>query len=222
MKAKLLISLFVALVVAQTLLSCSNTSHGTTEQQDVMGDRVNDTIKEQIVLESISTPIGDRGLYDVVGNVKSIDVGYKIEFDVDGILKETKKPEAKIVKTEDGIEYHIEIYDELSYDNIDLIYKYDKEGRCIRNGFNEDITYDTNNRITSYKCSYDGEDNEYTYMYDSEGFRSKQTIKTYSHWEESTTITTTTYKLLSKDDHGNWTKRQDNNGNIEERTIEYY
>ena len=212
-----MLTISAVLMTSQMLVSCADKNTSETETPISSSDE-----HQEVVEPEMAYPIGDRSLYDVVGNVKSIDAGYKIEFDEDGILKETKDSKAKKVETEDGIEYHFEIYDELSYDNIDVVYKYDKEGKCIINGINENIKYDANNHIASYSSNRDGESSEYTFTYDSDDFLSKVICKTYSIWDNETTTTTTTYKVLAKDDHGNWTKRQDNNGKVEERTIEYY
>lgn len=169
-------------------------------------------------------PIGDRAIYDVVGNVKSIVQGYsKMEFDENGLLKRSN---AKTIKTGNGFEIHEEFFNEEYGETTEMVSIYDKDGRCISFGESEkDITYNGNNQIVRYAVYSGWETYKYTNTYDSDGFLLKSTYIVINNDEGTTTTYTKSYKVLAKDGHGNWTKRQVTEGSsviVEERTIEYY
>ena len=233
MKSKLMIVLtFSAVFMAtQMLASCASKADKAeaTDNVEALSDaeQLNDSTADlQEVAEVEKTyPIGDRALYDVIGNVKSIVQGYsKMEFDENGLLKRSN---AKTIKTGNGFEIHEEFFDEEYGETTEMVSKYDKDGRCISLGESEqDITYNDNNQIIRYVI-YMGEGDccRYTNTYDSDGFLLKTTYVLINNDEGTTTTSTKNYKVLSKDSNGNWTKRQVTEGSstiVEERKIEYY
>ena len=230
MKTKFMIVLTFSAVfmTTQMLASCASKAGNAeaTDNVETVSDAelVNDSTADLQEVAEKTYPIGDRALYDVVGNVKSIVQGYsKMEFDENGLLKQ---PNAKTIKTGNGFEIHVEFFDEEYGDRTELVWKYDKEGRCISAGESEkDITYNDNNQIISYATYSAWETYKYTNTYDSDGFLVKTTYVFINNDEGTTNTYTKTYKVLAKDSHGNWTKRQVTEGSstiVEERTIEYY
>lgn len=233
MKSKLMIVLTFSTVfmTTQMLASCASKTENAeaTDKVETVSDAIlvkDSTADLQEVAEVDKTyPIGDRALYDAVGNVKSIVQGYsKMEFDENGLLKRSN---AKTIKTGSGFEIHEEFIDEEYGDRTEIISKYDKDGRCISAGESEkDIIYNDNNQIVRYVI-YMGEGDccRYTNTYDSDGFLLKSTYTCTNDYEGTTTTSTKNYKVLSKDSNGNWTKRQVTEGSstiVEERKIEYY
>lgn len=98
----------------------------------------------------------------------------------------------------------------------------DASGRIVKMGDTADEEYRT------YKYNADGQlvemmekfmdgANILEYSYDDDGNCTKA-VSTYSG-DEPVTIR---YTILKTDDHGNWTKRKDQHGNVEKRRISYY
>ena len=176
--------------------------------------------------------IWDKAYYDVVGKVKSItyDNAYTIKFDTKGRslsknLRKIKKHGTKTTYSSNNPNpTSEEDFTEATYDaNHKLIKLYLYERYISK------ITYDKQNRITSLTEVCEATKYITTYTYDEQGFRTTETVKGYDpdnskegYSKTPSDTRKTTYVVLDHDQHGNWTKRKDNTGNIEIRKIEYY
>lgn len=163
--------------------------------------------------------VGDKSYYEVRGNVKMISYKvYDVEFNKEGqalCLGYTKTR-----KKGNAVEYIVS--------NMvgDMVTTYDNKGRLIKHeGFEiyiRNMKYDDSDNLIYYESVGEGYDESETRTYDSLGYCCKKIKKVQEAGEETEETNTYTYTVLQKDAQGNWTKRKDNNGDIESRKIYYY
>jgi len=154
--------------------------------------------------------VGELGLFELRGPVKSCTwktqyATTKMEFDKNGLWTKNdgQKPWAY-------------------YPNV----KRDKQGRLVKmdNGDEStEYTYDQEGRITHRVINYMDGCDDTRWEYDAAGDCVKN-INSYAGEgaEEGDENRVSTYTITERDDHGNWTKRKDQNGQQETRTITYY
>ena len=192
--------------------------------------------------EEPSAPIGDRAFYEVTGNVESIALdnvageflflGDKPKFNREGHffvsdikIKEEKEGDFTILR--------LDTDDEDGGGEEFVSCKYDSKGRLVTVGFWEasfsDIKYDDQNRLVSYSAfGTMGIESEYYYTleYGKDRNPVKVTIKEvhpdYVEHDINTQTYSYTYEYTAVDEHGNWTERKRNDGEVEKRTIKYY
>ena len=102
----------------------------------------------------------------------------------------------------------------------------DAQGRIteLSNG-DERLVYEYNadGLLKKHIAQYMDGGTESVYEYDANGDCSKETsIYGGLDMEEDEGPTVSIYTILERDEHGNWTQRKDQNGNVERRTIKYY
>lgn len=189
-------------------------------------------------------PVGDRALFEVVGNAESVDftqdaggelffLSDNITFDKKGLffvkdikMKESKEGELTVLTldTDDedgGGEEFVEC-------------KYDSRGRLVSVGFWEasfsDIKYDDQDRVVSYTAyGFMGIESEhhYTFTYGKDNNPVRVDVKeNHPDYEnEGKTLTKNysfSYEYTAVDDKGNWTERKRDDGEVEKRTIKYF
>lgn len=152
---------------------------------------------------------GELGLYELRGPVKQCiwkndDSEYNLGFDNNGMWV-----------TENG--------EALGGDGI--VIKRDKAGRIIKRGdpYDEEYTsytYNSNGLVTKKIIKYMDGGDEIQFFYNSNGDCTK-CVNSYGDMEGSGKETTK-YTIVTRDSYGNWTKRKDQHGNIQTRTITYY
>lgn len=103
--------------------------------------------------------------------------------------------------------------------------KRDKQGRlseCEADGYGSRY-YTYNAKGLPTQIAEDGYDR--TFTYDADGYvkTETQTVAAEMGDEEGEPeVTKSSYTILAKDKHGNWTKRKDQKGNIQTRAITYF
>lgn len=154
--------------------------------------------------------VGELGLFDLRGPVKKF-----VKQDAFGRKYTCTFDEKGFWKTEDG-----QSLKEVFYAGITR----DKKGRITEgntdNYFTQFYEWKSNGLI---KASWGGGSSS-EYFYDEEGNLVKLvvTIDPDMGSDDNPEAFTYIYTTILKDKYGNWTKRKDQKGKIEERTIEYY
>ena len=106
--------------------------------------------------------------------------------------------------------------------------KRDAKGRLVKgimdiDGNGEEYTYNAEGKVVKYYYHYFDTTEEDTYTYDSNGKLLKKHV--VQGGMDAMEPYTETYEIVSKDKHGNWTKRNVITGSeraVETRTIVYY
>lgn len=206
----------IALTLLLGLTACGGkkpSSENEVNQNDsttVVADTLETTKLAAAEEKKYEAGIGELGLFDLRGPVKKC-----IMRDAFGKKHTYTFDEKGFWKTEDG-------------QNLKKIFfagiTRDKAGR-ITEGNTDDFysmfyEWDTKGLV---KESWGG-GSSVKNSYDAEGYLTKQvvTIEPDMGSDEAPEIITRTFIPLEKDQYGNWTKRKDQKGKVEERAIEYY
>ena len=195
-----------------TLFACGN---GTRPQdaEAVSAEAVSAEAADGNAVETtpVATAIkGELGLFELRGPVKSCTwkneyATNKLEFDANGLwtMSDGRKPWADQPNVKRDDQGRI-----VSMDNGDesTLYAYDEQGRIVK-------------RTINYMDGCD----ETQWEYDANGDCAKN-VNSYTGMdaEEGDDNRVSTYSIKERDDHGNWTRRTNQDGNEETRTITYY
>ena len=205
-------SFLALLLAALTMTGCwKGTSSGSVDDNKAVTET--ETVAEQeeeTAPEAVEVFNGELGIFELRGPVKSCVwknqySTRRLEFDQNGMWTKIdgRKPWA-------------------DQPNV----KRDSQGRMVKTDNGDEstqYTYDDQGRITQCIVQYmDGCDNT-KWTYDDNGDCVKN-VNSYVGMdaEEGDDNRVSTYTILERDDHGNWTSRKDQNGNKETRTITYY
>ena len=141
----------------------------------------------------LNPAVTDKGLYDVIGAVKEVKEGWHdaVKFSKTGKVLSSKKDVVRRDKNGRLIEWEYEIMSESHYYNYKKVWKYDSNGNVIFYGMTSDID-----------CGYD----EHNYKYDNNGNIVEEIVNYGGSCDFGTD--TITYKYISFDERGNWTKRE--------------
>lgn len=166
---------------------------------------------EVVEVKKYQAGVGELGLFDLRGPVKKC-----VMRDAFGNKRTYTFDEKGFWKTEDGQSLKKKFPDHISRD---------RDGRITEGAPEEyyafNYEWNTKGLVTS---SWSTGEFSITYKYDDDGNLTKRILHLEPDMgdESGGETITSTFTAIEKDKYGNWTKRKDQKGKVEERTIEYY
>ena len=211
-------TLFIAASMS-LLISCGN----KTEKPALAGDTIASEI-QGMVPDKTETTAPDVRMHDLLGNVKSLKLYYD-ETNTEWCFHITFSQQGEWLTTNGGTPIK---------EFFNKAIRRDGQGRLVelRHEAGETCeieidTYTYNEQGQLAQAVYtDGMGkNTETYTYDAEG-NLTQMVSLSEDAEEGENTTTTTYRILETDSHGNWTRREatDSEGGsyVSKRVIDYW
>ena len=211
-------TLFIAASMS-LLISCGN----KTEKPALAGDTIASEI-QGMVPDKTETTAPDVRMHDLLGNVKSLKLYYD-ETNTEWCFHITFSQQGEWLTTNGDTPIKEFFNKTLQRDAEGRItaLRHEVEATCEI----EDDTYTYNDQglLATARFADDMGTNTETYTYDTDG-NLTQMVSHSMDAEEGESTTTTRYRILETDSHGNWTRREatDTNGGkyISKRVIEYW
>ena len=209
--------------VAATLLLCISCGN-KTEKPALAGDTLATEIPNTAPSDPAQAIAPDVRMHDLRGNVKSLKLYYE-ENTTDWCFHITFSRQGEWLTTNGNTPLKEFFNKTLRRDSEGRLteLRHEVEGTCEVE--NDTYTYNDSGLLATAQFADDMGTNTETYTYDADG-NLTQMVSHSIDTEEGESTTTTRYRILETDSHGNWTRREatDTDGGkyISKRVIEYW
>ena len=210
-------TLFLTLAAALCLAGCGSKS----DKPALAGDTV---LQATQTAPSAEAAAPDVRLHDLKGPVKSLELYYD-ETSTDWCFRATFSQQGEWLTTNDGTPLKEFFNNGIERDSEGRLTALHRAVASTCEIEDDSYTYDTEGRLASAKYSDGSATTTEYYTYSPEGTVTEMRCDTEDA-EEGNSSTTTAYRILETDSHGNWTRREASSGEgakyVSKRVITYW